>query len=156
MLSVLSGHIRRVHYILLDMSEHQQCYGRRHLSYSVVGADIGHIRRSRWILSHASGHQQCCGRRRTALYPTAWATRLDSTRTLSFSHTLSCKAVPFIYKRGCALSKSDRSINERFETYDSNDSNRAHAQILSSRLSRPFGPEFDRTSCTPHLTPSCL
>ena len=129
----------------------------------MAGVDICHTRRRRCNLPHASEHQQCYGRRQAALYPTAWATRLDSTRTLSFSRTLSCKAVPFIYKRGCALSKKDRLIHTgRFDhqdrtTCDSNDSNRAHAQILSahrsSSLSWLFGLEFDQTSYTPILLP---
>ena len=103
--TVLSGSVRRMHCNLPDMSEHEQCCGRRHLSYSMVGADIGHTRRSRWSLPHASRHQQCCGHRQTALYPMAWATRLENTHTLFLSLSLSCKAIPFIYKRGCALSK---------------------------------------------------
>ena len=42
------------------------------------------------------------------LYPMAWATRLSSMRTLS----LTCKAIPFIYKRGCALSQQiDPSVH---------------------------------------------
>ena len=60
--TVLSGHARRVLSNLSDMSEHEQCYGRRHLSYSMVGADICHTRRGRWSLPHASGRQQYCGR----------------------------------------------------------------------------------------------
>ena len=35
---VLSGHVRRMLRNLPDMSEHEQCCGRRHLPYSVVGA----------------------------------------------------------------------------------------------------------------------
>ena len=39
------------------------------------------------------------------LYPTAWATKNSSMHTLSLSLSLACKAIPFIYKRGCALSQ---------------------------------------------------
>ena len=85
--TVLSGHVKRVLCNLPDMSEHEQCYGRRHLSYSMVGADICHTRRTRWNQPHASGHQQYCGHRQTTLYPTAWATRLGSTHTLFLSHS---------------------------------------------------------------------
>ena len=56
--TVLSGHVRRVLCNLPDMLEHKQCYGHRHLSYSMVGADIGHTRRTRWSLPHAPGRQQ--------------------------------------------------------------------------------------------------
>ena len=82
--------------------------GGRHLSYSMVGADICHTRRRRWSLPHASERQQCCGRRQTVLYPMAWATRLGSTYTLFLSHTLSLvKSSPSSIK-GDALSQNDR------------------------------------------------
>ena len=44
--TVLSGHVRRELCNLPDVSEHEQCYGRRHLPYSMVGVDIGHTERS--------------------------------------------------------------------------------------------------------------
>ena len=37
-------------------------------------------------------------------YPTTWATKLGSTRTPSPFLSLTCKAIPFIYERGCTLS----------------------------------------------------
>ena len=170
---VLSGHVRRMHRNLLDMSEHEQCCGCRYLSYSMVGADICHTRRSRWNQPHATSHQQYCGRRQTTLYPTAWATRLGSTQTLFLSHSLSCKVVPFIYKGGCALSKkSTIDSHRRFQRATDGSlrfsllgsktlkPNKAYVRTLSARRSSrhswPFGPESDRTSDTPHLTPSRL
>ena len=80
---VLPGHARRVLSNLSDMSEHEQCCGRRHLSYSMVGADICYPRRTQWSLPLASGHQQYCGRQQTVLYPMVWATRLGNTHSLS-------------------------------------------------------------------------
>ena len=46
------------------------------------------------------GVNSIVGADKTVLYPTAWATRLENTHTLS----LICKAIPFTYKRGCTLS----------------------------------------------------
>ena len=106
------------------------------------------------------------------LYLTAWATRLSSIHTLSLS--LACKVVPFIYKRGCTLSQQRIDRSTTLQRLSSNSNNqrsihpllvldtlklhRVHARILSagksSRHSRHFGPESDRTSCTPILLSS--
>ena len=83
------GHVRRVPCNLPDMLEHEQYCGRRHMFYSMVGANICHTRRTRWSLPHASGRQQYCGRQQTILYPTAWAARLGSTHTISHTHVRS-------------------------------------------------------------------
>ena len=126
------------------------------MSYNMVGADICHTRRTRWSLPHTSGRQQCCRRRQTVLYPTMWATRLGSIHTLFLS--LSCKAIPFIYKRGCALSQKERAIltlsllgSRTLKPH------RAYVPRLSScwssRHSWPFGLESDRTSNAPILFP---
>ena len=129
----------------------------------MVGTDIGHTRRTWWNQPHASGRQQYCGRRQTVLYSTAWATRLGSIHTLS----LTCKAIPFIYKRGCTLSQQRprwtttddiRIIPTHFLlALDILKLHKAYVPIhsarRSSRHSRPFGLESDRTSNTPILLP---
>ena len=116
--TVLLGHVRRVLYDLPNMSEQEQCCGHQHLSYIMVGADICHNRRTRWNQPHASGRQYYCRRRQTVSYLTTWATRLGSTHSLS----LTCKAIPFIYKRGCTLSQKEDRLekNNRQHTDHSN------------------------------------
>ena len=54
------------------------------------------------LVAHTVRYKVVCRCRQTVLYPAAWATRLGNTLSLSL---LTCKAVPFIYKRGCALSQ---------------------------------------------------
>ena len=44
--TVLTGYVRKVPCNLPDISEPKQCCGRRHFSYSVVGAGIYHTRRT--------------------------------------------------------------------------------------------------------------
>jgi hypothetical protein len=117
---------------------------------------------------HASGHRQCCGHRHLSymvntikpptciwhktvlwaftiiLYPTIWATRLSSIRTLPLSLVRSSPS---------SIKGDARPPNKE----DQSHKHRAHARILSARrsshYSRPFNSESDRTSCTPHLTP---
>ena len=96
---------------------------------SIVGAVVCRTRRTLYSLPDASEHKQYCRRRclpyqantveparrvwaLTVLwalaaisYPTAWATRLGSTCMHCLSFSLTCKAIPFTYKRGCALSQ---------------------------------------------------
>ena len=113
-------------------------------------------------MPHASGHKTVLWASMTVSYPTAWATRLGSTHTHTLS--LTCKAVPFIYKRGCALSQKGGLIRRTTDNtriipthsllaLDTLKLHRAHARILSarrsSRHSRPVRLEFDGTSNTP-------
>ena len=97
-------------------------------------------------------------------YPTVWATRLASTHSLTHSlvkpSPLSIKGDALSLKRGRFQRTTDRSL--RFSLLGSRTlkPNKAYVRTLSARRSShhswPFGPESDRTSDTPHLTPYCL
>ena len=98
-------------------SRHQQCCGRRHLPYqanivkpptylwasTVWQAPTSAIPEEDDATSHMHLTTTVLWEPTIILYPMVWATRLSSIRTLSLS--FACKAVPFIYKRGCALSQ---------------------------------------------------
>ena len=121
---------------------------------SMVGADIYHTRRRRWNLPHASDINSVVGAYNH--HCTQWREQQDLIAYVN-SPSLTCKAIPFIYKRGCTLSigqiHSDRSSSLLHNSRTTRFKPRAHARTLSSyrgsRHSRPFRPEFDRTSYTP-------
>ena len=146
------------------MSEHQQCCGHRHLPYSMVGADICHTRRRRWNLPHASEHQQCYGRRQTALYPTAWATRLDSTHTplilpLVQPSPSSIKGDALSPKRGQTI-RPPGSIHKRFEQPTIRTTPTEHTLKYLAHVGAPvsLGPSVQSPTgpLAPHLIPSRL
>ena len=69
---------------------------------SMVGAGICHTRRRRRNLPHASDINSVVGAYNHDY--TRWRGQQDLIAYIN-SHSPTCKAIPFIYKRGCALSQ---------------------------------------------------
>ena len=122
---------------------------------SMAGTDLCHTKRRRHNLRHTSGINSVMGTYNHLCI------RRHGQQDLAYVHSpsLTCKAIPFIYKRGYALSQTDRSIsslahNNRTTRFKP----QAHARTLSTKQSshhsRPFRPESDWTSCTPIFIPS--
>ena len=80
----------------------------------MVGADICHTRRRRRNLPHASDTNSVVGAYNHH------CTRRRGQQDLAYIHSpsLTCKAIPFIYKRGCTLSQKggDRSVHSHTTT----------------------------------------
>ena len=74
---------------------------------SMAGTDVCHTKRRRRDLPHASNIKQCYGRLQSS------CTQRRGQQDLAYVHSLplTCEAIPFIYKRGCALSQTERWIS---------------------------------------------